>query len=124
MQPPPRAQGFVGASGKRLTVHGELRRCPVTLNGYEYHMNLVVADLGTVSAILDMDFLKAYDTGISLRRDTVSFRAGTVINALLEEGPDHIPVRFGQDCAMLAGVLCGSRVERAGEHSSLSLRMP
>ena len=48
----------------------------------------MVADLGNVSAILGMDFLKAYDAEISLKRDTVSFRAGTVINALWEEGPD------------------------------------
>ena len=30
------AKGFVGASGTHLTVHGELRRCPVTLNCYKY----------------------------------------------------------------------------------------
>ena len=38
LQPLPGARGFIGASGKRLTVHGEVRRCPVTLNGYEYHV--------------------------------------------------------------------------------------
>ena len=108
------AQGFVGATGTRLTVHGELRRCPVTLNGYQYFVNLVVADLGTVSAILGMDFLMAYDADISLRRDTVSFRAGTVINSVREEcGLDRVPVRVGQDCAMLAGHLnrCSVRAE-------------
>jgi len=46
---------MVGASGASLTVLGELRRCPVLLNGYEYHVNLIVADLGTVDAILGMD---------------------------------------------------------------------
>ena len=58
LQPLSGAQGFIGASGgKRLTVHGEVRRCPVTLNGYEYQVNLVVAYLGTVNLILGMDFL-------------------------------------------------------------------
>ena len=50
-----------------------------------------------------MDFLKAYDAEIRLKRYTVSVRAGTLINALWEEGPDHVPVRVDQDCAMLAG---------------------
>ena len=85
----------------------------MTLNDYEYHVNLVVADLGTVSAILGTDFLKAYDSEISLKCDTVSFSASTLINALLEEGPDRVPVGLGQDCAMLAGHLnkCLARVK-------------
>ena len=50
----------------------------------------MVANLGTVSAILGMDFLKAYDAEISLKKDTVSFSAGTMINTLREEdGPDR-----------------------------------
>ena len=79
-QPLPGARGFVGTSGKRLTVHGEVRRCPVRLKGYEYHVNLVVADLGTVNVILGMDFMLAYDADISMRLNTVSFRAGALIN--------------------------------------------
>ena len=66
LHPLPGAQGFIGASGKCLTVHGEVRRCPVTLNGYEYHVNLVVADLATVNVILGMDFMMAYDAEISM----------------------------------------------------------
>ena len=42
-----------------------------------------------------------------MKRGTVSFRAGTVINALWVEGPDRVPVREGQDCAMLAGIFTG-----------------
>ena len=49
MQPSIGAKRMVGASGASLTVNGELRRCPVLLNGYEYHVNLVVAELGTVA---------------------------------------------------------------------------
>ena len=45
------------------------------LNGYEYNVNLVVADLGAVNIILGMDFMLAYDASISLRLRTVSFRA-------------------------------------------------
>ena len=114
-QPLPGAQGFVGASGKRLTSHGEVHRCPVRLYGHEYHVNLVVADLGTVNVILSMDFMMAYDVEISMWLDTVSFRASALINTLMEEeGPDHVPVRVGQDCAMLAGHLnrCVSTAER------------
>ena len=74
------------------------------LNGYEYHVNLVIADLGTVNIILGIDFMLAYDTNISMQLNTVSFHAGTLINTLLEEeGPDHVPVRVGQNCAMQAG---------------------
>ena len=80
MKPSIQAQRMVGASGASLTVLGELRRCPVLLNGYEYHVNLVVADLSTVDAILDMDFLKAYGVTINLKNDTVSLEAGTLIN--------------------------------------------
>ena len=58
MQPSIGAKQMVGASGALLTVKGELRRFPVLLNGYEYHVNLVVAELGTVDAILVMDFLR------------------------------------------------------------------
>ena len=78
----------------------------MTLYGYEYHVNLVVANLGTVNVILGMDFLKAYDAEISMWSDTVSFRAGALINTLTEEEEPHrIPVRLGQDWAMLAGHL-------------------
>ena len=62
-------------------MYGELRRCPVVLNGYEYHANLVIADLGNVSAILGMDYFKAYDADINLKIDTVNFIAGTLITA-------------------------------------------
>ena len=105
-QPLPGARGFVGVSGKRLTVHGEVRRYPVRLNGYEYHVNLVVADLGTVNIILGMDFMLAYDADIRVRLNTVSFRAGTMINTLMEDKePDRVPVCVGQDCIMKEGHL-------------------
>ena len=65
MQPSIGAKRMVGASGASLTVIGELRRCPVLLNGYQYYANLVVAKLDTVDAILGMDFLKAYDVTIN-----------------------------------------------------------
>ena len=90
----------------RLTVHREVRRCPVRLNGYEYHVNLVVADLGTVNVILGMDFMLAYNADISVQLNTESFRAGAMINNLMEEeGLDRVPVRVGQDYAMRAGHL-------------------
>ena len=73
-------------------MHGELRRCPVILNGYEYHANLVVANMGTVSAILGMDFLKAYGAVIDLKTDQVSLKSGTLINTLRAEGLDRISV--------------------------------
>ena len=66
-----------------------------------------------MNVILGMDFLKVYDAEISMRSDTVSFRAGALINTLTEEeGPDSVPVRVGQNCAMLAGHLnrCHTRV--------------
>ena len=72
--PPSWAQGLIGASGESLTVRGELMRCPVTLNGYKYHTNLVVADLGAVDIILGMDFLKAYGAVIDLKADKVSLQ--------------------------------------------------
>ena len=83
---------MVGAPGASLTVLGELRRCPVLLIGYEYHVNLVVADLGTVDAILGMDFLKAYGVTINLKNDTVSLEAGALINQITE-CMDRIPVQ-------------------------------
>ena len=52
MQPSIGANRMVGASGASLTVIGELRKCPVLLNGYQYYANLVVAKLDTVDAIL------------------------------------------------------------------------
>ena len=58
-------QTMVGASGASLTVIGELSRCPVLLNGYQYHVNSVVAELDTVDAILGMDFLTAYGVTIN-----------------------------------------------------------
>ena len=66
MQPSFGAKRMVGASGASLTVIGELRRCPVLLNGYRYHVNLAVAELDTVDAILGMDFLTAYGVTINL----------------------------------------------------------
>ena len=57
--------------------------------------------------ILGVDFLKAYDAEISLKKDTVS----TMINTLMEEkGCDRVPVRVGQDCAMHLN-WCYARVE-------------
>ena len=40
-----------------------------------YHVNLVVAELNTVDAILGMDLLKAYGVTINLKTDTVSLGA-------------------------------------------------
>ena len=70
MQPSIGAKRMVGASVASLTVIGELRRCPVLLNGYQYYANLVIAELDTVDAILGMDFLKAYDVTINLKKMT------------------------------------------------------
>ena len=75
---------MVGASGASLTVKDELRRCPVLLNGYKYHVNLVVAELDTVDAILGMDFLTAYGVTINLKNDTVSLGAGALIHQIME----------------------------------------
>ena len=84
------------------------------LNGYEYHVNLVVADLSTVDAILGMDFLKAYGVTINLKNDTVSLEAGTLINQLTECA-DRIPVRLRAVCTLLTGYLnrCPVQVEGA-----------
>ena len=62
------------------------------LNGYMYHVNLVVAELNTVDAILGMDFLKAYGVTINLKTDTVSLGAGALINQITESA-DRIPAR-------------------------------
>ena len=97
MQPSVGSKRILGASGASLTVIGELRRCPVLLNGYEYHVNLVVADLGTVDAILGMDFLKAYGVTINLKNDTVSLEASALINQLTECA-DRILVGLRADC--------------------------
>ena len=105
---------MVGASGASLTVIGELRRCPVLLNGYEYHVNLFVADLGTVDAILSMDFLNAYGVTINLKNFTVSLEACALINQITECA-DRIPVRLRADCTLLTGHLnrCPVQVDGA-----------
>ena len=110
MQPSLGAKRMVGASGASLTVKGELRRCPVLLNGYLYHVNLVVAELDTVDAILGMDFLKAYGVTIKLKTDTVSLGAGALIHQITESA-DSIPVWLRADCALLTGHLNRCRVQ-------------
>ena len=109
-------------------MYGDLKRCPIVLKGYQYYANLVVAELRpTVSAILGMKFLTAYGAEIDLEVDQFCLKAGTVINTLLENCTDRIPVRLCEDCVLLAGHLnrCPSQVADAmlerGE-TSLSLR--
>ena len=85
MEPPPWAQGLIGASGKRLTVRGQLRRVPFLLNDVLYHANLVVAHLGAVNAILGMDFLKAYGAVINLETNQVSMKPSVQINSIGRE---------------------------------------
>ena len=104
IQPSFGAKRMLGASGASLTVKGDLRRCPELLNGYKYHVNLVVAELDTVDAILGMDFLKAYGVTINLKTDTVSLGAGALIHQITEF-TDHIPVRLLADFALLTGHL-------------------
>jgi len=112
MQPSIGAKRMVGASGASLTVIGELRRCPVLLNGYQYYANLVVAKLDTVDAILGMDFLKAYDVTINLKNDIVSLGAGALIHQVTElESADRVPVRLRADCAILTRHLNRCRVQ-------------
>ena len=74
----------MGTSVTTLPVRGELRKFPVSINGYQCYANFVVADLGAVNIILGMDFLKAYDAVINLKADQVSLWSGTVINAVQE----------------------------------------
>ena len=50
--------------------------------GYKYHINLVVADLGVVNVILEMDFSMAYGAIIDLKADQVSLQSGTIISIL------------------------------------------
>ena len=107
---------MIGASGEPLTVYGELRRCPIVLNGHQYYANLVVAELRpTVSAILGMDFLTAYGAKIDLEIYQVRLKAGTVINTLLEDYADLISVRLHDKHALLAGHLnrCPAQVAEA-----------
>ena len=112
MQPSIGAKRMVGASGASLTVIGELRNCPVLLNGYKYYANLVVTKLDTVDAILGMDFLKAYDVTIDLRHDIVSLGAGALIQQVVEEkSMDRVPVRLRADCSLLTGHLNRCRVQ-------------
>ena len=67
LQPSTQAKRMIGALGVPLTVYGELRRWPIVQNGYQYYVNLVVAELRpTVNAIFGMDFLTAYGTKIDL----------------------------------------------------------
>jgi len=86
----------------------------VLLNGYEYHVNLVVADLGSVDAILGMDFLKTNGVKINLKNDTISLEASTVINQVIES-VDRIPVGLCINCALLTEHLtrCPVQVEGA-----------
>ena len=95
----------MGASGTTLTVRGELRGCPVSMNGYQFYAYFVVADQGDVNIILGMDFLKAYDAVINLKADPVSFRPETVINAVqaTKTCPDGTRVRLRQVCVAEAG---------------------
>ena len=95
---------MIRASGTPLTVYGELRRCPIVLNGYKYYVNLEIADLGTtVRAILGMDFLKAYEAKINLETDQVRRKAGTVFNTLLEDSAEPISVWLCEDCTLSTG---------------------
>ena len=48
-----------------------------------------------------MDFLKVYNAVINLKQDEVSIKAGTVNNALQEDGADRIIVHQRQDYATL-----------------------
>ena len=92
---------------------------------YKYYVNLVVATLGIVNVILGMDFLKVYNADISLKVETVTFSAGTMINTLMEEeGPDRVSVHLGQDCALLAGHLnqCHTRAGGWKAQGNLPLR--
>ena len=84
------------------------------LNGYEYHVNLVVADLGTVDTFLGMNFLTAYGVTINLKNDTVSLEAGALINQITECA-DRIPVWLRADCSLLTGHLnrCPVQVDGA-----------
>jgi len=100
MQPSFRAKRREGALGASLTVIGELSRYPVLLNGYECHVNLVVADLGTVDAILGMDFLTEYGVTFNLKNDTVSLEAGALVHQITE-CVDSIPLWLLADCALL-----------------------
>ena len=120
MQPSVGAKRMVGASGASLTVIGELRRCPVLLNGYEYHVNLVIADLGIVDATLGMDFLMAYGVTINLKNDTVSLEAGALINPITE-CTDRIPVRLHTDWALLTFKSMSSTSRWCGAHRDISL---
>ena len=99
--------GLIGASGDSLSVGGYLRRCPILLNGYKYHVNLVVADLGVVDAILGMDFLLAYGAVIDLRAAEVRLRSGIVINTVQEdeECSDRATVRLRRDWVVQTGHL-------------------
>ena len=60
-------------------------------------MYLVMADLGAVSAILGMDFLKAYGVKNNLETDTFSLSASTMIKNLTGSA-DCIPVRLRSNC--------------------------
>ena len=98
------AKRMVGASGASLTIKGELRRCPLLLNGYLYHVNLVIAELGTVDTILGMDFLTAYGVTINLKNDTVSLGARALIQQITE-CVDCIPVARRQCSVLISGCM-------------------
>ena len=119
LQPPSWCRGLMGATGTQLTVHGELRRCPFLLNGFQYHCNLVVAELGVINAIIGMDFLKAYGAIIDLDRDQVTLSAGLQINTVV--GGVSLPqgggeVRLSRDTAIETGALvkCSCDVDVGG----------
>ena len=107
LEPPAGAGGLIGASGDPLSVKGSLRRCPILLNGYKYHVNLEVADLGVVDAILGMDFLLAYGAVIDLPAAKVRLRSGIVINTVQEDEvcSDRARVRLRRDWAVQTGHL-------------------
>ena len=107
---------MIGVSGAPLTGYGELKKCPIVLKGYQLYVHLVIAELGpTVSAILGMDFLLAYGAKIDLETDQVRLKAGIMINTLLEDSADRIPVRLRKTRALLAGHLnrCTAQVPDA-----------
>ena len=76
LQPSQEARRMIGASGAALTMYGELRRCPIVLNGCQYFANMVLAKLGpTLSAYLCMDFLLVYGAKIDLEKDHLHLSA-------------------------------------------------
>ena len=60
-----------------------------------------------------MVFLKAYGVKFDLATDTISLKAGTLINSLYDDGPERFPVRILLPCTLLTGHLnrCHAQVE-------------